>query len=276
MQDEDLQQEPGDLDTAQAEAQEEAATSETEESAEPEGNQSEKPEGEDAGDQADDGEPKKVSGYQKRLNQVIWKQRDAERRANEAESRVRELTQPKEPVAEITMPTLESVGYDESKYQEEMASYYASQVDTTLNNREQARSAEQSAIELQSNVSNFHAKGMKLADDYEDLVVNNQALPVSEAMRDALLATDKGPEILYHLAGNPEEILRIAEMQPYAQALELGRLEARMSLPKPNKSTSAPAPIKPLSAGGESVSKNPDDMTSKEWLAWREKSLKGK
>jgi hypothetical protein len=275
MQDEEIQQEPGDLDTAQAENQEEPATSESEESEELEGKQDEKPEGEDAGDQEDEEEPK-VSGYQKRLNQVIWKQREAERRAEEAEARIRELTQPKETEKAMTMPTLESVEYDESRYQEEMAKYYASQVDTTLSKREQARSAEQAAIELQSNVSNFHARGMKLADDYEELVVNNQALPVTEAMRDALLATDKGPEILYHLAGNPEEILRIAEMPPYVQALELGRLEARMSLPKPNKSTSAPAPIKPLSAGGESVSKDPDEMTSKEWLAWREKSLKGK
>lgn len=258
-------------DTAQDVAQEEIEQEEssTSEDVETEESESEQ-EGESEESTDDESQKPKKTAYQRRVDQLTWKLREAERQL-EAE---RQAKQPPKPESQkpVEFPTLESVGYDEGKYQEAVARYYEAQVDQTLSNREQQKAEEQRNQELHSKVGEFHAKGMALADDYEELVIKNPALPVTEAMRDALLATEKGPEVLYHLASHPDEIFRIANLSPYAQAVEIGRLEARMSIPKPKKTSSAPSPIKPLSAGGESVSKDPDEMTVKEWREWRRKN----
>lgn len=114
-----------------------------------------------------------------------------------------------------------------------------------------------------------------MADDWDEMVAMNSSLPVTESMGQALVGIENGPEVLYHLASNPADIDRIASLNPIQQALEIGRLGERMKLPKPNTVSKAPKPIKPLSAGGESVSKDPDDMSPSEWLKWRNKQLKG-
>lgn len=264
-------------DTAQdvegAEAlEEESSTSEEVETEEAEAEEAEETE------ESTDDKPEKLkkSGIQKRVDQLTWKLREEERQRQELQAKLQQYEQrPPEPAKSVEFPTLESVDYDEEKYQAAVAKYYETQADTALSRREQQRAEEAQQRELSEKISEFHAKGAKIADDYEELVTNNQSLPVTEAMRDALIAIDKGPEVLYHLASNPDDIFRIANLSPYAQAVEIGRLEARLSLPRSNKPSSAPPPVKPLTAGGESVSKNPDEMTTKQWLAWREKQLKG-
>jgi hypothetical protein len=231
---------------------------------------------EETGETEDKPEKVKKTGIQKRVDQLTWKLREEERQRQELQAKLQQYEQrPPEPAKSVEFPTLESVDYDEGKFQVAVAKYWETQADTVLNRREQQRAEEAQQRELSEKISEFHAKGAKIADDYEELVTNNQSLPVTEAMRDALIAIDKGPEVLYHLASNPDDIFRIANLSPYAQAVEIGRLEARLSLPRSNKSSSAPPPVKPLTAGGESVSKNPDEMTTKQWLAWREKQLKG-
>ena len=231
---------------------------------------------EETGETEDKPEKVKKTGIQKRVDQLTWKLREEERQRQELQAKLQQYEQrPPEPAKSVEFPTLESVDYDEGKFQVAVAKYWETQADTVLNRREQQRAEEAQQRELSEKISEFHAKGAKIADDYEELVTNNQSLPVTEAMRDALIAIDKGPEVLYHLASNPDDIFRIANLSPYAQAVEIGRLEARLSLPRSNKPSSAPPPVKPLTAGGESVSKNPDEMTTKQWLAWREKQLKG-
>lgn len=223
----------------------------------------------------DESESKRKPGAEKRIAQLTWQLKEQERQFEQLRQQISQPQKPSEPSQE--RPTLESVGYDEAKYTDAMEQYLNSQIesriDSTLTAKQQEASRKQQAETLQKQTDSFMRKGIELADDFAE-VVADESLPVTESMRDALFSVDDGPKVLYHLAQNPAEIFRIASLPPYAQAVEIGRLEARLSLPQPKQNSSAPPPVRPLSAGGESVRKDPDKMTTKEWLAWRQKQIK--
>lgn len=84
-------------------------------------------------------------------------------------------------------------------------------------------------------------------DDFED-VAYNPRLPVTEAMAVTIRESEVGPEILYYLGNNPAEAKRIAQLSPLSQAKEIGKIETKLASDPPAKKTSsAPAPIAPVS-----------------------------
>lgn len=85
--------------------------------------------------------------------------------------------------------------------------------------------------------------------DY-DTVVGTSDIPVAEHVRDALLDSERGPELAYHLASNPEFATQLNSMSPTRAALELGRLESSLDVtPAPKPISKAPAPITPITTG---------------------------
>jgi hypothetical protein len=88
-----------------------------------------------------------------------------------------------------------------------------------------------------------------------------------------IVESEKGPLIAHHLAKNPNKAAELNRMSPLAAAREIGRLEARLSLPKPKTTTSAPTPLKPLK-GSAAPAKDPSKMSNAEYRAWRAKGGK--
>jgi hypothetical protein len=88
-------------------------------------------------------------------------------------------------------------------------------------------------------------------------------------MAEAIIESEKGAEVLYHLGSHPDEAKRIAMLSPLAAARELGRIEARLSMPAPRTTTKAPPPVKPVGASDAGVRKDPATMSQAEYEAWR-------
>lgn len=85
-------------------------------------------------------------------------------------------------------------------------------------------------------------------DDFEQ-VAYNPKLPVTNVMAEAIQSSEIGPELAYYLGSNPKEADRISRMTPLGQAKEIGKIEAKLvSAPPVKKTTSAPAPISPVTA----------------------------
>lgn len=85
-------------------------------------------------------------------------------------------------------------------------------------------------------------------DDFEQ-VAYNPKLPVTETMAQTIQASEIGPDVIYYLGTNFKEAERIARLSPLMQAKEIGKIEARLaSNPPVKKSTTAPAPIAPVTA----------------------------
>ena len=85
-------------------------------------------------------------------------------------------------------------------------------------------------------------------DDFEQ-VAYNPKLPVTNVMAETIQSSEIGPELAYYLGSNPKEAERISRMTPLSQAKEIGKIEAKLvSAPPVKKTTSAPAPISPVTA----------------------------
>jgi superfamily I DNA and/or RNA helicase len=90
--------------------------------------------------------------------------------------------------------------------------------------------------------------------DFDDLVASSDVV-VNNAVRDAILESDVGPKILYHLAENNDLAKKIASLSPNAALREIGKLEAKFEVSPETKQTTpvvrskAPTPIQPIRGG---------------------------
>tara|TARA_R110002126_G_scaffold211129_1_gene357685 strand:+ start:18998 stop:19774 length:777 start_codon:yes stop_codon:yes gene_type:complete len=112
--------------------------------------------------------------------------------------------------------------------------------------------AKREAAKQQSQVLESYQEREEAArDKYDDFeqVAYNPKLPVTTVMAEAIQYSDVGPDIAYFLGSNPKEAERISRLTPYAQAKEIGRLEAKLvDSPLVKKTSSAPSPITPVTA----------------------------
>ncbi len=119
-------------------------------------------------------------------------------------------------------------------------------------------------------------------DDFEQ-VAYNPKLPITNVMAETIQSSDIGPELAYYLGSNPKEADRISRMTPLGQAKEIGKIEAKLvSTPLIKKTTSAPAPISPVTARSAGVSaydttdpRSTKTMTDSQWIeAERKRQIK--
>lgn len=124
----------------------------------------------------------------------------------------------------------------------------------------------------------YHEKEEEARNKYDDFerVAYNPALKITDVMAQAIQSSDIGPDVAYFLGQNPKDAERISRLVPLLQAKEIGRIEAKLAAepPKPTKTSSAPAPIAPVSArGGSSQAYDTTDpravktLSTSEWIA---------
>ena len=92
-------------------------------------------------------------------------------------------------------------------------------------------------------------------------------------MAETIRASDIGPDVAYYLGSNPKEADRISKLPPYLQAKELGKIEVKLAdSPPVKKTSSAPAPIAPVTARGLGKAVDTTDprslkeMSTSEWI----------
>ena len=111
-------------------------------------------------------------------------------------------------------------------------------------------------------------------DDFEQ-VAYNPSVPITNVMAQSIQASDVGPELAYYLGTNIKEAERISRLAPILQAKEIGRLEAKIANePVIKKTTSAPAPISPVTAKGNGSPaydttdpRSMKSMSTSDWIA---------
>ena len=146
--------------------------------------------------------------------------------------------------------------------------------------------AKREAAKQQSQVlESYHDLEEVARDKYDDFeqVAYNPKLPITDVMAETIRASEVGPELAYHLGSNPKEAERIAKLSPFMQAKEIGRIEANLvAQPPVKKTTSAPAPISPVTArvsGSPAVDttdpRATKSMSTSDWIkAERERQIK--
>jgi hypothetical protein len=146
--------------------------------------------------------------------------------------------------------------------------------------------ARREAAKQQSQIlESYQEREDAIRDKYDDFeqVAYNPKLPVTDVMAQTIQSSDIGPELAYYLGSNPKDAERISRLPPYAQAKEIGKIEAKLSdNPPVKKTTSAPAPISPVTArsSGSPAFDTTDPrstktMTDSQWIeAERKRQMK--
>lgn len=92
-----------------------------------------------------------------------------------------------------------------------------------------------------------------------------KASPVVERL---VIESDQSAHLLYHLAKNPERLDRLNRMSEREATREIGRIESRLTQPKPKTETKAPKPFTPPK-GGATAASDPSKMTFEQYRKWR-------
>lgn len=134
--------------------------------------------------------------------------------------------------------------------------------------------------DFQKQVETFQAKVAefsKTQDDFEDAIADVDDIQLTVGLQESILSSEIGPQVMYELSKNREELERINRLSPIAQAREIGKIEARLgekNQKKPEaKVSKAPAPVSPVGTKGSlKTTKSPDEMTFQEYKKWREQN----
>lgn len=97
----------------------------------------------------------------------------------------------------------------------------------------------------------YHEKEEEARSKYDDFeqVAYNPNVRITDVMAETIQSSEVGPDVAYYLGANPKEADRISRLSPFMQAKEIGRIEAKLAeAPPVKKTTSAPAPITPVTA----------------------------
>lgn len=246
--------------------------------------------GDDAAAETEEGEEqsKPRKSAQDRINEVTKARHEAERKAEQAEREReywREQALRNQPAPQGQQPA-ESGEPDPGNYEHgdldarfirDHATFHA-----TRAFREEQAKAEAARVQ-RDQLSAFDAAAKAVSEkhtDFFDVVgrdYGRAAALCTDAMRQAIMTSEEGPQVAYHLASNPDEARRIAALDPISQIRALGRLEgsfANPPAPPRNPATNAP-PATPQvrGAGGRFTTGPRDEQSMDDWLAARNAQL---
>ena len=134
----------------------------------------------------------------------------------------------------------------------------------------QQQQAQKVAQDWQSKVEKVRA----VAPDFDEAFANVAEITFAQSTLDAVAGHEKGAEIAYLLGKDPVKAYQIASLPPMQQLMALGEIAAKTNLTKPKTVTNAPPPVKPVS--GKSSIVDPNSLSMKEWVAYRNKQLRQK
>ena len=204
--------------------------------------------------------PKQNPKLEKRFSELTKRAKQAEAEKQALEARLQELESKVAPQP-IQEPDIlgekpqASQFQDAFEYAEALAEWSAEKALVERDKQEQQRQIEAQRNEVIKSWSQKLEKAKVELPDFDDMVASSQ-VQVRDEVRDAILESDVGPQILYHLASDDDLAQRISTMPVNKALKELGKLEVqfeRKEAPaeksEPVARSKAPAPIKPLTAG---------------------------
>ena len=200
---------------------------------------------------------------QEELDAIVSKRLAREQRKWERDQRVRSAAPPAMPAAPLDPADFDNApAYAEAMAERKAAALIAQ------------REAEAAHTAMMDTYRDREEEARGKYVDFEQ-VAYNPTLPVTDVMAQTIQSSDIGPDLIYHLGSNPKEAERISRLSPLLQAREIGKIEARLAADPPaRKTTSAPAPIAPVTARSTSAPtydttdpRSIKSMSTSDWIA---------
>ena len=231
---------------------------------------------------------------EKRFSELTKQREDARKEAQrereqreQLESRLKELEQRANPTPvyqENEKPQPHQFT-DAFEYAEALSEWSAEQALLNRDKQEAERRANQDRQKMLNEWQSRLDAAKTELPDYEDMVASSD-VQVSDAVRDAILESDVGPRILYHLAENPDVAEKLNAGSMISALRQIGKLEAQfekkeapVAESKPSVARSkAPAPINPIkgSSGVVDVGVDTNGEFHGTYQQWKESRKSGK
>jgi hypothetical protein len=221
----------------------------------------------------------------------ITKQREEARAEAQREREARESLEAKVKELESRSQPQKVEAFEEPRPEQftDMYEYAKALTDYKVDQRlgEEKQKEAQAKVEAQrQQVINTWAKRVESAKaempDFEAMVGSADVV-VSNEVRDAIFESEVGPQVLYHLAENPELAEKLQGMTVTSALRTIGRLEAQFEKAESQTKTvvgksKAPAPINPIrsAANGRDVNLTSDGNFHGSYQAWKAARLAGR
>lgn len=195
--------------------------------------------------------------YQKVMGQLKWAERQLKRKDDGAEQ-----------VPITPGPTAKPKVGDYEVYDD----YVEALADWKLDQRDQQNFQTQKNNELAEKQRKVDAKIAAEVAKNPDFL---KSAYVPEALGELLMDSDYFIEIAKHFGENPSEAFEICKLSKLDAARKIGKLESKLEAksqgPKPKTESRAPSSTKNIIGGGDTPEKKPEDMTTEEYIAWKNK-----
>lgn len=201
----------------------------------------------------------KEDGFQKRINKVTADKYAEKRRADDLQRKIDEMETARPAAVKGDAPKLEDFDYDESAFN---AAVIDHKVNEAVNRQVATQNESAKNASAQEAQNAFNERIVEFGkDDFNEVASSVPQLPTGVA--EALVSSDNGAELIYHLGTHLDQADKLANMTPNQAIMELGRISANLSAQPNIKTSAAPDPITPISSGG-SLSKDIGEMSMEE------------
>ena len=177
------------------------------------------------GQQNDRDEKGRFKGVQPRIDELTRARREAEREASYWRGIAQQGQAQQSAPAAPTKPTPDK--YDDyGDFVEALTDWKTEQA---LAKRMEQDSTRKVAETRSQTFAERQVATRAVLPDY-DAVVGASETPISNHVGEALMESDRGPELAYHFAKNPDVLQNLNGMTPMQAAREIGKLEATLSI----------------------------------------------
>src|SRR5882672_88834 len=116
--------------------------------------------------------------------------------------------------------------------------------------KERVESMRENVERHQERVEDFRTRnGDESAKDYDFVMSKAQKLMVAPVVEELILESPKSAHLQYFFARNPQRLDKLNRMTALDAGVEIGLIQARLSLPQPKTKTAAPPPSRPPKGG---------------------------
>jgi len=216
-----------------------------------------------------------ITKQREQARQEAQQEREARQKLEAEIAAIRQQQQPQQAKNADEKPQ-PSQFTDAFEYAEALADWSAEQALVRRDKEDLQRRADEAQQKVISSWANKVAAAKAEIPDFDDMVASS-GVAVSDPIRDAILESDVGPQILYHLAKEDDLAKKIASMSPYAALREIGKLEAKFEKQPETKASNpvgkskAPPPISPIRNAGNAnnVEIGSDGQFHGSYQAWK-------
>lgn len=197
-------------------------------------------------------DPEKPSNrrFERRIDRATRKAAEAQARSEVLE---RELQEYKAKNNTPTAPAGEPRMEDFTDIKEYAKAYAGFEKQNAIKEYEAKQAQTQQETRLRKLATDWESRVKEADAKYEDFDEVVGEIKPTSPWGTALMMTENGHDVAYHLGKNLKEFRRIATLEPPHQFIEIGRISARLAAQEeaPKKPSKAPAPINPVQGNAQ-------------------------